>query len=101
MTEATTLALVAILGTVITALFKLLDNNTKALRSLSDTNDKMARESKQRNGHLGELILKQGEMAIHNKEQVIDTVKGLVIDKQTVNHQHVIKENVDKQTVNK
>lgn len=94
--EATTLALIAILGTVVTGLFKLLSNNTKALDKMSHSmgevaksNKRIADESKQRNGHLGELIVKQGEIAMQNKDQIVDNIKGLTINKQTVHQQTV------------
>lgn len=94
--EATTLALIAILGTVVTGLFKLLSNNTKALDKMSHSmgevaksNKRIADESKQRNGHLGELIVKQGVIAMQNKEQIVDNIKGLTINKQTVHQQTV------------
>jgi RNA binding exosome subunit len=59
--DAVNLALVAIVGSVITALFKLLDANTKAIGKLVHSSDKVAKattksakEAKQRNGHLGD-----------------------------------------------
>lgn len=86
---AVTLALIGIVGTVITALFKLLQANTQAQVKTAETNaliaeetklsrqeaelgrkaqEKGFREAKQRNGHLGEqshmiatLITKQNE----------------------------------------
>jgi hypothetical protein len=52
--NSTTLALIAILGTVITALFKLLSDNNKALNNLAEVNRTGNEEAKARNGHLGE-----------------------------------------------
>jgi len=60
--SAIILALVAIVGTVITALFKLLNDNTKALINLDKTTATGNREAKERNGHLGEQSIKLGEM---------------------------------------
>lgn len=55
MAEAgTTLALVAIVGSVITALFKLLNDNSKALIRVAEATEQGAQEAKERNGHLGE-----------------------------------------------
>lgn len=62
MTDSTVaLAVVALFGTVFTALFKLLNDNTKALNKMTIASEKIAvetakgnREAKQRNGHLGQ-----------------------------------------------
>jgi len=50
----TSLALIAILGTVITALFKLLAANTKALNALVKETKDGNQQAETRNGHLGE-----------------------------------------------
>jgi hypothetical protein len=87
MDSAIVLALIGILGSTIATLFKLLDNNTKAVNSLVETNDRMARESKERNGHLAEI-------AVDNKNQIMDRIDGMIINKQTVHHQTVEHEQV-------
>lgn len=68
-TDPAVLALIAIVATVITALFKLLSDNTKALgnmvassEKIAHATDKGAREAKQRNGHLGEQNIKLAEL---------------------------------------
>jgi hypothetical protein len=55
------LAVIALIGTIFTALFKLLNDNTRALNKMTASSEKIAaetakgnREAKQRNGHLGE-----------------------------------------------
>lgn len=62
--DASTLALIAILGTVVTALFKLLNDNTKALGKVAEASNTVAtattdaaKEAKDRNGHLGDQNL--------------------------------------------
>lgn len=94
MTEATILALVAILGTVVTALFKLLDNNTKAvdkmvqaMEHVAHTNTRIADESEKRNGHLAEII-------IESRDVVSNKIDGIIIEKQTVHNQTVEHETV-------
>lgn len=59
--NAVALAVVGLLGTVFAALFKLLNDNTKALNKVASSSEQVAketakgnREAKQRNGHLGE-----------------------------------------------
>lgn len=86
-----TLALIAIVGTVITALFKLLNDNTKALQALvaetKDGNDK----AEARNGHLGNQNVEIANIAkdISRKLDQIDTQQ---VNKQTVEHQTVVQE---------
>lgn len=95
MTETTTtLALVGIVGSVITALFKLLKDNTKATASLSaaigslvDETRKGNREAKQRNGHLAELVIGQGDKTI----EAVQTIKKQHVNNQVVDHQEVRK----------
>lgn len=84
-----TLALIGIVSTVIVALFKLLNANTKALGKLVTSNDKVAKattkganEAKQRNGHLAELII----------ESKKDTLQAV----QNISKQHVETQTVDK-----
>lgn len=88
MDSAIVLALISIIAAAMVSLFKLLDNNTKALQSLSETNDRMAKESEKRNGHLAEI-------SIENKEQIINRIDGMVIQKQTVHNQTVKHEHVE------
>lgn len=64
-------------------------SNVKIAEELAKGN----RESAERNGHLGELIIKQGEVtkAIADKsvEKIISSVKVQNVDKQNVEHQTV------------
>lgn len=95
------LALVAIVGSVITALFKLLADNTKALKKLAESNDqrtraeklsnkkllavheKTAREAEERNGHLG----KQNVEIIKISKEISKNMAHL--SNQEVGKQHV------------
>lgn len=87
MESAAILALIGILGSTMVALFKLLNNNTKAIKSLDEG-------SRERNGHLGEMVTRQIEIAIENKDQIVSQISGLTIDKQTVHNQTVEHEHV-------
>jgi hypothetical protein len=100
MTEATILALIAILGTTMAALFKLLDNNTKAvdrmvvaMQHVAKTNTRIADESRDRNGHLAEIT-------IEARNAVISRIDGLTIEKQTVHNQVVEHETVQHKNEN-
>jgi hypothetical protein len=55
------LALIAIVGTIVAGLFKLLNDNTKALIALVEETRTGNREAKERNGHLGEQNIQLGE----------------------------------------
>lgn len=81
MTEATILALITILGTTVGALFKLLDNNTKAvdkmveaMEHVATTNTRIADESEKRNGHLAEIT-------VESKNQVLDRIDAIIKEK--------------------
>ncbi len=52
--DPTSVALVAIVGAVITALISLLKDNTRATNALVEETRTGNREAKERNGHLGE-----------------------------------------------
>ena len=120
--SATTLALIAIVGTVITALFKLLNDNSKALVKVAESSEKVAqattkaaKEAKDRNGHLGEqskmiaqLITEQKTDVASVKESNIKIVqilsKSAIIaaeDRDALVHptQNIIKQNVKLQTI--
>lgn len=102
MNDASTLALIGILGTTVGGLFKLLSANTKATDKLASTmthvavsmkevaksNKRIATESEKRNGHLAEI-------SVENKDQILKAIHGLTIDKQTVHHQTVEHETVN------
>lgn len=72
-----TLALIAIVGTVITALFKLLNNNTRTLNKVAVASDKVAKatiraakEAKDRNGHLGEQNVQIAKLVTEQNRDV-------------------------------
>ena len=99
MDTAVFIAVLALFGTVVAGLFKLIDKLTNSLDAVASTNKdiaeataKGAREAKARNGHLAEIT----ELA---RDAVLNAVHGLTIEKQTVNHQHVLEETVDSQTI--
>jgi len=78
--NTTTLAFIGVIGTVITALFKLLNDNTKALNRLVTSSEKVAlatqkaaKEAKERNGHLGEQSIKLAE-ALNTQNAEIHTI---------------------------
>ena len=92
--SAVALALIAILGTVVTALFKLLNANTKAtadntlaLKDIATETAKGAREAKQRNGHLAELTIQSKTETL----SAIAFIKQQHVDHQTVDHQTIKK----------
>lgn len=93
------LALIAIVGGVITSLFKLLNNNTKALNknvqahlTVAKEIKKGNREAKERNGHLGEMATKQAEFTKESTNQILKAV-------QSIPKQNVQEQNVEHQTV--
>lgn len=114
MTEATILALVAIVGSVITALFKLLADNTKAQAKSAEAMSALVQETRkgnveaaQRNGHLGEqnenitrLIVSHAEdsklWADSAATKVVSELES-VIAKQTVQHQTVQHQTVEEE----
>lgn len=93
--SAVALALIGILSFTVTALFKLLNantkataNNTKALQSIAKETAKGNKEAKQRNGHLAELTVQSKNETL----QAIAYIKKQHVDHQTVDHQTVKKE---------
>lgn len=99
--NATSLALVAIVGSVITALFKLLRDNTKALERVALAGERTASEAEARNGHLAEIsvnshkqtlaVLKTIPITMQNiaDKQASAIINAVKIDKQIVNEQTV------------
>jgi len=61
----------------------------KSMQKVADSNKRIADESKQRNGHLAEI-------AVENKQQIMDRLDGIIINKQTVHQQVVENETVKK-----
>lgn len=98
MTEATILALVAIVGTVITALFKLLNDNTKALTALVEESRKGNVEAAKRNGHLGDQNIKITELIV-NHEKDVHALVGEAVTKVIETVQNVKVQNVEQQHV--
>lgn len=113
MTESTIiLSLIGIVGTVVTALFKLLNANTraqtestKAMQALVAETRKGNREAAQRNGHLGEQNIKITELIIEHEKDVDKkfnhAVSTVIEAVQNVKKQHVVEQTVDKSTVKK
>lgn len=93
------LALIAIVGGVITSLFKLLNNNTKALNrnvrahtTVAKEIKKGNREAKERNGHLGEMVAKQADFTKKSTDQILKAVQSIPtqnVQEQKVEHQTV------------
>lgn len=102
MTEASFLALIAMISGVTTGFFKLLHDNTiaqrdttRAMNALVDETRKGNREAAERNGHLGEQNENIVQMiAKHNKdvEKMMGDFMKIVTN---VNEQHVHKQTVD------
>lgn len=63
------------------------DKQTQAIERTAD-------EAESRNGHLAEMATRQIEISIQNKDQIVEQIKGLVIDRQTVHNQIVENEKV-------
>ncbi len=107
MDNAVALAALALTGTLAAGFFKLLnklsksiDENTKSNKQIASKTEMVAKatttgnkEAKQRNGHLAELVIQQGEsikaVADLATEKIIEAVQH--VEKQSVEHQ-IIKE---------
>jgi len=107
MDNAVALAALALTGTIATGFFAVINKQNKIHEKVADSmnrvaksNDKIAeatrqgnKEAKERNGHLAELVIQQGEnikaVADAATDKVIDAVQH--IEKQRVDHQ-IIKE---------
>ena len=96
-----TLALIGIVGAVITTLFKQLNNTTKALNKNTQAHLTVAKEikrgnseAKERNGHLGEQTEKLGLLIIESRDKVIDGYAH-------VKEQHIETSTIDKQVIKK
>lgn len=107
MDAAVMIAFLTFAGAVTAGLFKIIDNQNKSQKALVESLDrntasnteiakqtkKGADEAKQRNGHLAEMILQQGdtfkEIAAQATEKIVDTVTN--VKQQNVEHQ-VVKE---------
>jgi hypothetical protein len=59
----------------------------EAMNQVAISNERIADESKARNGHLAEI-------SVQNKDQIITEIRGLTINKQTVKKQIVENEQV-------
>lgn len=68
--DPATLALITIVGAVITALFKLLSANTNALVDLVKETRKGNNEAKERNGHLGEQSVHLASLVVAQNKDV-------------------------------
>lgn len=99
------LALIGIVGAVITTLFKQLNNTTKALNANTKAHLTVAKEikkgnleAKERNGHLAELVMESSKQteAIATK-----ATKSIIDGVLNVKEQHIEKSTIDKQVINK
>lgn len=68
-------------------LSKAIANMAKGMENVAISNERIANESEKRNGHLAEI-------SVQNKDQILDAIKGLTIEKQTVHKQVVEHEQV-------
>lgn len=59
----------------------------QGMRDVATSNARIADESEKRNGHLAEI-------SVENKDQILNAIGGLTINKQTVKHQTVEHEQV-------
>lgn len=86
--SAVTLALIAILATVVTGLFKLLSDNTKAtkgnttaLESIAQATNKGNREAKERNGHLGDQNIEITKLITKSNKDTLKAIKHISVQK--------------------
>lgn len=99
--NAVALASIGLVGTILAVvvkpLFTLLRENTKATNALVAETKKGNQEAKQRNGHLAELVIQQGEMTAMISEKAVKEVVSAVqnVQQQNVEHQSVKKQEVD------
>ena len=105
MDTAVFLAVLGVFSTMIVGLFKLIDNqskaqermalsldaNTKSNQEIAEATKTGAREAKQRNGHLADLILEQGKItqaiADGATKNIVDAFQNVA--EQKVEHQVV------------
>lgn len=99
MDDAIALALITIVGGVITTLFKQLNNTTKALNRNTKAHLTVAKEikkgnkeAKERNGHLGEMATQQAKFTKDSTDQILKAVSSIPsqnVQEQKVEHQTV------------
>jgi hypothetical protein len=80
------LALLTFCGAIVAGFFKLMDKLSTALDANTASNQRIADEAKERNGHLAEIT-------VQSRDQILDKI-------QNIGEQHVKKQVVDEQTVN-
>jgi flagellar biosynthesis/type III secretory pathway chaperone len=68
-------------------LSKAIAEMAEAMQQVAVSNERIADESKARNGHLAEI-------SVQNKDQIVTEIRGLTIEKQTVHNQVVEHEQV-------
>lgn len=111
--SAVALAAISLCGALATGFFRLLnrleralDKNTKSNEKLADVSKKghnrvavavenQAKESAERNGHLGEMIIQQGKIT----QKIADTAVKQIMGAQEIKEQHVKEQVVDHQTI--
>lgn len=77
MDSAIFIATLGLFGTIVAGLFKIIDNQTKALKALTDSNEKIAsatnkaaQEAEKRNGHLAELAIENHKSSMKALKQL-------------------------------
>lgn len=105
MESAAVLALIAIVGSVITAQFKVINSGAKATEKQAKATEDLVKETrkgnkeaKDRNGHLGELIIQSMESTKTVTKGATQTIIDAVGH---VNTQHISNQTVDHQEIKK
>lgn len=93
------LALIAIVGSVITALFKLLNDNTKVQRELVEETRRGNREAAERNGHLGEQNIQITHLITKVNKDIVHAIDRNYKAMVNVKEQHVKHQVVDSEIV--
>lgn len=106
------LAALALTGTIATGFFALIRQQNKVHEKVASSMDKVAQsnekiaeatikgsqEAKERNGHLAELVLQQGEQTISIAHDATDKIIEVVqnIKEQHIEHSHIAEQTIDK-----
>lgn len=110
MDNTVALAAIGLASSLAVGFFKLLSKLTKSLDKVAKSNLEIARESRRgndqsekRNGHLGELVVQNGEQMKVLAENATNTILNAVqnVEEQHIGHAHIDKATVEKETVHK
>jgi len=82
------------LGTVVDKITKALEGLAKSNERVAKATEKTAKEAKERNGHLAELAVENSKANADANRAILEAVSNITV-------QHVVTQNVDKQTVQK